>query len=504
MSLFSFNRRDFIKTGAAGSALLATGCEKLRGKVGDWFLGAGVPDNFAIAAAAATDDRMHLLHRAAFGPWPGDLERVSKLGLEGWIDEQLNPDSIDDLACSLRTRGFETTHLPAGEMYEFKKPVVEKELTRFTVLKAVYSKRQLFEVMVEFWTDHFNISIGKADCAWLKSPDDRETIRAHALGKFRDMVKASATSPAMLVYLDGRENRKSSPTEKPNENYARELLELHTLGVHGGYTQKDVMEVARCLTGWTCRRENQMMKAKVEFHAGQHDDGEKIVLGRTIAPGGMEKDLEQVLDIVCFHPSTANYLAEKLCRRFISDTPPASAVAKTAKTFQDSRGDIRATVRALLTSDEFKASKGQKLKRPFRFVVSALRSLGADTNASPALLRYLGAMGQSPFQHPTPDGYPDEAMPWLGTMLWRWNFALALTTNNIGGTSVDLPRLAKAMGAPENDATPHFLRLVLGREALEIEKSAVADYQKASPLEPWLKRAESVGLMLASPGFQRC
>ena len=498
------NRRDFVKTGIAASTLLSTGCEKLRAKFGDWFLDAGVPNHFALAAAAATDDRMHLLHRAAFGPWPGDLERVDKLGIEGWIDEQLKPESIDDLACSLRTRGFETTHLPAGEMYEFKKPVVENELTRFTLLKAVYSKRQLFEVMVEFWTDHFNIHIGKADCAWLKSPDDRETIRKNALGKFRDMVKASATSPAMLVYLDGRENRKASATDKPNENYGRELLELHTLGVHGGYTQKDVMEVARCLTGWTCRRENQMMKAKVEFHPGEHDDGEKVVLGHTIPAGGKEQDLERVLDIVSSHPSTANYLAEKLCRRFISDTPPVSAIAKTAKTFQDSGGDIKATVRTVLTCEEFKASKGQKLKRPFRFVVSSLRVLGADTNASPALLRYLGAMGQSPFQHPTPDGYPDESMPWLGTMLWRWNFALALTTSNIGGTSVDLQRLGKAMGAPQDDPAPFFLRLVLGREALPVEKEAVAEYLKSSPLDPYVKRSEAVGLMLASPGFQRC
>ena len=499
-----WNRRDVLIAGATGSAILATGCERMRAKVGDWFLGGGVPDHFAVAAAAATDDRMHLLHRAAFGPWPGDLERVDKLGLEGWIDEQLRPESIDDLACTLRTRGFETTHLPPGEMYEFKKPVVERELTRFTVLKAVYSKRQLFEVMVDFWTDHFNIHIGKADCAWLKSPDDRETIRAHAFGTFRDILRASATSPAMLVYLDGRENRKASISDKPNENYGRELLELHTLGVHGGYSQEDVMEVARCLTGWTCRRKNQMNKAKVEFHAGQHDDGEKIVLGTVIPAGGREQDLERLLDILCAHPSTARHLAEKLCRRFISDTPPATAIARTAKAFQDSGGDIRATVRTVLTCDEFKASKGEKLKRPFRFVVSALRVLGANTNASPSLLRYLGAMGQSPFQHPTPDGYPDESMPWLGTMLWRWNFALALVTNNISGTTVDLRHLSKAMGASQDDRIPFFLRHILGRDALAIETEAVAEYLRTSPLVPDQRTSEAVGLMLASPGFQRC
>ncbi|MCE9582334.1 MAG: DUF1800 family protein, partial [Planctomycetes bacterium] len=179
------NRRDFIKAGAAGSAVALTGCGKIRAKVGEWFFGGGVPDHFSLAAEA-TDPRVHLLNRAAFGAWPGDLERVTQLGHDGWIDEQLNPDSIQDVACELRTRGFETLHLPPGEMYEFKKPVIEHELTRFTVLRAVYSKRQLFEVLVEFWSDHFNIHMGKADCAYLKSPDDRDTIRAHVLGKFRD------------------------------------------------------------------------------------------------------------------------------------------------------------------------------------------------------------------------------------------------------------------------------------------------------------------------------
>jgi hypothetical protein len=496
------NRRDFIRTSSATSALLLAGCEKMRAKIGDWLGDGGVPDSFQVAAAA--DERVHLLNRAAFGPWPGDLERVSKLGVDGWIEEQLHPENIDDLACTLRTRGFESLHMDAGDMYEFKKAVVEKDLTRFTVLKAVYSKRQLYEVLVEFWSDHFNIHIGKADCAYLKAPDDRDTIRKHALGKFRDLVKASALSPAMLVYLDGRENRKSRPEDRPNENYARELLELHTLGVHGGYTQKDVMEVARCLTGWTCRREGQWMKAKVEFHADRHDDGEKNVLGHAIPAGLKEQDLERVLDIVCAHPSTAKYVAEKLCRRLISDVPPPTAVEKVARSFSDSGGDIRMFVKTALTCDEFRQARGAKLKRPFRFVVSSLRALGAETNASPALLKYLSAMGQAPFQHPTPDGYPDEQMPWLGTMLWRWNFALALATNSIGGTTVDLKKLAKGMGADESNGVEFFIRHLLGRDGLEAEKEAVRGYLGASPLPDAQRRAEAVGLILASPGFQRC
>jgi uncharacterized protein (DUF1800 family) len=242
----------------------------------------------------------------------------------------------------------------------------------------------------------------------------------------------------------------------------------------------------------------------VEFHRHEHDDAEKTVLGHRIPAGGMEQDIDRVLDIVCYHPSTAAYLSEKLCRRFIADDPPREAVLAVAKTFQDSGGDIKACLRTLLKSEEFKASKGQKLKRPFRFVVSALRALGADSDASPALLRYLGAMGQAPFQHPTPDGYPDETMPWLGTMLWRWNFVLALVTGSINGTSVKLHELAKAMGAPDNDQAAYFLRHLMGREGLPIEKQAVADYVAASPLEDGLKKQEAVGLIMASPGFQRC
>ncbi len=496
-------RRDFLKVGAAGAALATSGCGKIRAKLGDWLGDGGVPDAFSVAAGAETDDRVHLLNRAAFGPWPGDLERVAKLGTEGWIEEQLNPAGINDIACTMRTRIFESLHMKPGDMYEFKKKVVEEELTRYTVLQAVYSKRQLYEVMVEFWSDHFNIHIGKADCAWLLAPDQRDTIRAHAFGKFRDLVRTSALSPAMLVYLDGRENRKRKPDEMPNENYARELLELHTMGVHGGYTQRDVMEVARCLTGWTCRKENQLRKARVEFHAGSHDDGEKTVLGRTIPAGLKEQDLERVLDIVCAHPSTALYIAEKLCRRFIEDTPPPSAVAKVAKAFTDSGGDIRATLRATLSTGEFRAAKGRKFKRPFRFVVSALRAAGAETEARPALLKYLQSMGQAPFQHPTPDGYPDEQGPWLGTLMWRWNFALALTSNAIGGTTVDTAGLAKAMGAPAGSEPEWFLRHALGREGLPMEKETVREFA-ASASDPWHRRAQALGLVLASPAFQKC
>jgi hypothetical protein len=497
-------RREFLRAGAAGSLVLTAGCDKIRARLGDWIGGGGLPDAFQVAAGAGVDPRFHLLSRAAFGPRPGDLERVGQLGAAAWIEEQLKPEEIDDVACSLRIGGFDTLGMSAGDMYEFEKSQIERELQRMTVLRAVHSRRQLFEVMVEFWSDHFNIHIGKTDCAYLKTPDDRDVIRRHALGKFRDLVRASALSPAMLVYLDGRENRKTKEGEKPNENYARELLELHTLGVHGGYTQQDVMEAARCLTGWYCRKDNQFRKATVEFRKWAHDDGEKTVLGHRIHAGGQEQDVERLIDIVCNHPSTARYIAEKLCRRFISDDPPASAVARVAQAFAESGGDIRTLLRTVLTCEEFAASGGAKLKRPFRFVVSALRALGADTNASPALLRYLAAMGQEPFQHPTPDGYPDEAAPWMGTLMWRWNFALALAGSAIPGTTVDLPRLSKAMSAPAGGEAEVFLRHLLGRDAIPVERETIEEYLSQTPLSGAQKHAEAVGLILASPGFQRC
>src|SRR3989442_372228 len=179
-----------------------------------------------------------------------------------------------------------------------------REMTRATILRAVWSERQLYEVMVHFWTDHFNIDCSKADCRWLKAADDRDVIRRHALGRFPDLLRASALSPAMLWYLDGRANRKQQDNDKPNENYARELLELHTLGIHGGYTQRDVMEVARCLSGWSVRSVKQLRKGSVEFHPGLHDDGAKLVLGRAIPAGLGQQDLDRVLEIVALHPAT--------------------------------------------------------------------------------------------------------------------------------------------------------------------------------------------------------
>ncbi len=489
------SRRKFLGAGAALTATL--GCdqaEKVRKAlfVGVW---PPAPDKgpFNPPESESIDLIAHALNRVGFGPRPGDYARVKKMGSDepsafnAFVEEQLNHLSIDDSDAEYSVRRFESLSAPQGEMFEYKEKFLLDEMTRAAVLRATLSKRQLHEAMVHFWTDHFNIDVSKGDCKWLKATDDREVIRANALGRFPELLRASALSPAMLWYLDGRVNRKAEGEDKPNENYARELMELHTLGVHGGYTQRDVMEVARCLTGWTVRSKEFMYNGKVEFQAHLHDDGEKEVLGRRIPAGGGKEDLERVLDVVSLHPSTARHLATKLCRRFIADDPPAGAVSAVADAFTASAGDIPATLRALFSTEEFQGARGTKFKRPFHFIVSTLRATGARTDAGDGITDFLLRMGHAPFQYPTPDGYPDEATHWMGTLLWRWNFAVALTENKIAGTKIDRAALVKNFGGEEN-----LMAHLLGRRPTPTERDAAHS------------SSSGLALILASPGFQRC
>ena len=495
----TFTRRAWLRGSAlAGGALATAGCERIISRVTHDF-GQAIPARIGVAAEAAIDPGFHLLSRASYGVWPGDLDRLNAMGREAWIEEQLAPARLDDRLCDLRARRFETLHHDPGTCYEYKKPVLREEITRHTLLRAVYSRRQLFEVMVGFWSDHLNINLEKGDCIYLKPHDDRAVVRAHALGRFRDLIRASATSPAMLVYLDGKENRKAAPADIPNENYARELLELHTLGVHGGYTQSDVYEAARCLTGWRLR--TTWRRGTVWFDPTQHDDGEKRVLGERIPAGGGAQDLDRLVGIVCGHPSTARHLATKLVRKFVADAPPASLVDRVARVFTATDGDIRAMLREILHADEFRAARGLRLKRPFHFIAGSLRALGADTHAHRPLIEYLLRMGQAPFQHPTPDGYPDEAASWTGTLLWRWNFALALAANQAPSVRVDAAALVRALGGDWRPAAllPHFI----GRAAAAEELRPLDEYVASTRLATDAQKAELLGLLLASPAFQR-
>ncbi|HVG38001.1 MAG TPA: DUF1800 domain-containing protein [Pyrinomonadaceae bacterium] len=498
-------RRSFVRTASltGGAATLVpslAGCNSLVTRLSH-VLGQKIPAHVGVADGADIDPVFHLLSRAAYGPWPGEIERVRAIGAAAWIEEQLAYETIDDRLCDLRARRFETLQHNPGTCYEYKKPVLREEIARHTLLRAVYSRRQLYEVMVNFWTDHFNINIEKSDCIYLKPTDDREVIRGHALGNFRRLLRASATSPAMLVYLDGKENKKEKPGDTPNENYARELMELHTLGVRGGYTQRDVAEVARCLTGWRLR--DRWRKGTVYFDRALHDDGAKQVLGHTIAAGGGEKDLEDVIDIVCRHPATAKYLAWKLTRRFVAEEPPADLVERAAQIFAETDGEIKPVVRAILTSEEFQNARGAKFKQPFRFVASCLRMLGADTHAAAPLLEFLTRMGQGLFQYPTPDGYPDRTAPWLGTLLWRWNFAFALASNRIPSAEVALDALAAAIGATSEAALDpgRLFAYFVGRGANDAEAAALGDFlARAGGTDA---RAELFGLILSAPAFQR-
>jgi uncharacterized protein (DUF1800 family) len=338
---------------------------------------------------------------------------------------------------------------------QMKNPkLVVIELQRAALLRAVYSERQLFELMVNFWENHFSIFANKDADRFLLTEFDRDTIRPFALGNYRDLLGATARSPAMLYYLDNWQSsvprHYPATKDKPartvggfNENYARELMELHTLGVEGGYKQQDVQEVARCFTGWTIRKPNEV--GLFFFNPRAHDNGEKIVLGHKIPAGGGISDGERVLDILASHPSTANFIATKLARRFVSDDPPPSVINQAAATFLKTDGSIRETLRTIITSPEFFSADvyRAKMRTPFEYVSAALRAIGAETDADPNVVGWIARMGQPLFGRVTPDGYPDRATQWLatGSVLERLNFAIALSGNKLKGTYIDPARI---------------------------------------------------------------
>ena len=499
------SRREFLLTGASALALSGAIFKSVQGRLseGGQYLGIGLQRPLDGPLTPSTNPQIdpvaHALHRWTFGARPGDYARVAAMGTEAFLDEQLAPEKIDDGRCDRAIARFsECWWEPLGEAYDEDGESLPPILRRVAMLRPVYSERQLLEVMCEFWSDHFNIDPGKGDCRYTKIADDRNVVRAHALGNFRELLQASALSPAMLWYLDGRANVKTAPEEKPNENYARELMELHTLGVHGGYTQNDVMEVARCLTGWTilAKKDDGFSgkllspfkdSARVVFRNEAHDDGAKQVLGHEIPAGLGKGDIDRVIDIVVAHPSTARFIATKLCVRFISDEPPGPAVEAVQRAFTQGKGDIKTTLRALFATREFHASTGMKFKRPFHFVISALRATNAQTDAGHGLLSYLEKMGQVPFRYPTPDGYPARAEPWRATLLWRWKFARALVNHQIQGTHIEKDSLVGKLGGYVAVAAT-----LLNRQPSAEESSAMLD------------SGDELALLLASPAFQHC
>src|SRR5688572_30150400 len=336
----------------------------------------------------------HTLRRLTFGPTPEMLDKARSMGLEAFIEEQLSPESIPVPEIDALLQPFSTLNMTVAQRLELNENSRSaRELIDSTILRQRHSQRQVFEMMVDFWGNHFNIYIGKFLCKVLKTDDDLKVIRPNALGKFRDLLYASAKSPAMLIYLDQAE----SFGESPNENYARELMELHTVGVESGYSHHDVAELARVLTGRTISGPgNQKIGPGIYyFNPGIHDYGEKHVLGAMISPTG-ESEGMLILAMLASHNNTAHFISKKLARRFISDSPDPVVVDALSQIFIDTDGDIRQLLRALLNSEPFKSSAGMKFKRPLDFFISTLRVTDTKiTENSRKLYEQLQLLGRS-------------------------------------------------------------------------------------------------------------
>ena len=632
---------------------------------------------------ALTEDQkiLHVLNRLGFGPRPGDVGKVKAVGLQKYIDQQLNPTSIDDSAAEAKVKGLEVFNMSTAQVFakypnpgallrqleggrqaqadaqarrnaamtpatgEAAQPEARSEddrrerqrrlqelyrkydlrpagqlmpqIVSNRVLRAVYSERQLQEVMVDFWQNHFNVFSGKNAVRWYIPSYERDVLRKNALGNFKDLVVGTAQHPAMLFYLDnfesvapnaGNQNRGNSRLAQAvrsgtltpqmrerikrnqgltdaqlderikrqqnaaqnqrrrgiNENYARELMELHTLGVDGGYTQKDIVEVARAFTGWTIadprgyRRaaagmitgEEDRRLARLQrqagvpddidsgefyFNANWHDSGEKAVLGQKVNDGGV-KDGLRVIDILVKHPSTAKFIARKLAVKFVSDKPSEALVDRVADAFTGSNGDIKTTLRAIFTDKEFFAPENYraKIKTPFEVAVSSIRALGGNTNAGPGMVAMLNKLGEVPYGYQAPTGYPDTAEDWVntGALLERLNFAVAIASNRIPGTRVDLKpftaenkakildkAIAEILDGEIAPATRASLVKQIGQPLPEVKPGNEADENDDPEEMPAMRRGgrqarllepsgdpevfKVVSLVLGTPEFQR-
>lgn len=412
----------------------------------------------------------HALSRLTFGERPGDFETVKKTGLKKWIARQLDPAAIPEnpkleaklaeLPTLALSREEQAERYPMSDRRK-SATALGRDLLQSKIYRAVYSERQLAEVLADFWFNHFNVHFDKGLDRFLVTAYERDAIRPHVLGDFRAMLEATAKDPAMLFYLDNWQSvGPNAPTARfqkgrrrgLNENYARELLELHTLGVDGGYTQKDVTEVARCFTGWTIER--PLGGAKFRFDARAHDRGEKTVLGTTIPAGGGLDDGLKVLDILARHPSTARHISTKLAQRFAADEPPPALVAKLAAAFTKSGGDLRAVLRAMLDAPEFwtHGVYRAKVKSPLEMAVGAVRAANAEVVNPFPLAQRIAQLGQPLYRKAEPTGYPSTGEEWLNSagLVARMNLATALSENRLPGVRVAAdPSLAERLGGPE-------------------------------------------------------
>ncbi|HEY7411405.1 MAG TPA: DUF1800 domain-containing protein [Vicinamibacteria bacterium] len=445
------------------------------------------------------------LDRLGYGPRPESIDEVLGRGLERWVDEQLHPGA--DVEADARVRGLSTLGYSIAETlqrYEADPRALALAGLEFATAhyaRAVHGRNQLAEVMADFWFNHFNVFAGDVVVRLGVVRYELDAIRPHALGRFRDLLGAVAASWSMMAYLDNF----LSSARSINENYARELMELHTLGVDGGYSQRDVEEVARAFTGWSIDARG----GAFVFRPPLHDQGAKTVLGQRLPPGQGMKDGTDVLDLLARHPSTARLIALKLCRRFVADDPPESVVGRCAEAFTGSGGDLTEVMRALVGSPEFwsEAFGPGKVKTPHEYVVSALRAVGAEVTSARALVdprraEGLAAMGQPTYESLDPTGWSDRGADWIpnpGSHLARMNFVLGLASQALDGVAVDLRPLLG--GADQGDAravTAAVDKRVFGG-TLPAEVAATCARATSNGLPPAFK---VVGVALASPAFQ--
>lgn len=444
-----------------------------------------------------------LFGRITYGHSAPMWQRAQQLGYSAFLEEQLHPEWIADPRADAALAHFPSMSMTSKQIYDQyyaqglgQAPALE--LRTATILRVALSERQLYERMVEFWNDHFSIDHSDSQELSLGTADDRDVAREHALGNFQDMLIASARSAAMSFYLGNYRNTAVSP----NENYGRELMELHTLGV-GHYTEQDVREVARCFTGWTFAQHNDAHYGEFVFEPARHDNGAKVVLGHVIAAGGGVHDGERVLRILAMQPAAAQFIARKLCRWFVTYTPPQELVDRVAATYMQTRGEIRDMLRTLFDPASIalvSQSELPKLKRPFHLLCSILRALDANLAQPEQLTHELATMGHEPFVWPTPNGYPDSVEAWGSDLLTRWTFTSRLFSNAIPGVSIPIdPVLAQV--PPAQFAIAINQRLAGGRLSAA-DVAQVQDYIDMFPGLTDALRREALALAAASPSFQ--
>lgn len=444
---------------------------------------------------AETARLLHLLRRATFGPTPADLEEARRLGAEAWVDRQLHPETIADRAAEKRLEGFSSLDLSTTDYWQMlsqARPEMEvvgpgedrteaarrrqreanrlrnlgyDEVPQAVLLRAAYSRRQLEQVMLEFWRNHFNVDRSKNDVRYYLPDWEREVLGKHVFGRFEDFLVATARHPAMLYYLDNHVSRapaargervltgreREDRTEGLNENYARELMELHTVGVDNGYDQDDVIQLALVFTGWTI--DQGTARGAFRFDPGAHAKGRKRVMGKTLRGEGVDEG-EAALRYLASHENTRAFLCRKLVSFLVADEPPPAIVASAEETWRKTRGDLRAVTRSILLHEDFAAPEhiGTKAKTPLEFVVGTLRAVGADVTDGRALLGRLDTMYQPIYSCEDPTGYSDAARDWMdpGVLAVRWQFAYDLLHGRIGGVDVaSSPVLLRVRQDPE-------------------------------------------------------